>query len=105
MKLSKKQFCTAVRVYQSMQEEEREITSALGIVEWKPSDWINDYYEFLTEMCELEEDPRIGTDLDWFVYETDFGRRKDYCQVYEETSGKTWIIETPEALYDYIVKK
>ena len=101
MKLSKRQFCIAVRTYQSMQEEEREITTALGIVEWNPSDWINDYYELLSDMCELEEDHNMGTILDWFVFETDFGRRKDYCKIYDE--GKTWTIDSPEVLYDYIV--
>lgn len=105
MKLSKSQFCTAVRNYKSMLEEENEILDVLDMsCEWKPNDWINTYFEFLTEMCELESDPSIGTDLDWFCFDTSFGKYKDMCQVFDSKTGRTWTIETPEVLYDFITR-
>lgn len=105
MKLNKRQFCTAVRTYQSMFEEETALIEAFDISpEWKPGEWVDSYYELLTDMCELDEDPHIGTDLDWFCYETEFGKRKDYCKVYDTVTGRTWTIETPEILYDYIMR-
>lgn len=105
MKLDKQQFCTAVNNYKSMLEEESEILDVLDAgIEWKPSGWINTYYELLSEVCELEEDPMIGTDLDWFCFETDFGRRKDLCKAYDQETGRTWTIETPDILYDFITR-
>lgn len=89
-----------------MCEEEKKITDALNIgAEWAGADWINNYYELLTELCELEEDPHVGTDLDWFCFETDFGRKKDYCKVYDKFTDRTWRIETPETLYDFITRE
>ena len=105
MKLDKKQFCTAVDTYKTMMEEEKQIANALDIgAEWKGAEWIESYYELLIDLCELEEDEYIGTDLDWFCYETDFGRRTDYCKVYDTETGNTWTIRTPEVLYDYITR-
>ena len=104
MKLDKYQFCTAVNNYKSMLDEENEMVDALGIGEWKPLAWIDTYYDFLTEVSEVEEDPAVGTILDWFVFETDFGKRKDMCKVTDNYTGRTWMIETPEILYDFITR-
>lgn len=105
MKLDKRQFCTAVDTYRSMVDEESKIIEALDITpEWKMGEWVNNYYELLSDLCDLEEDSYIGTDLDWFCFETDFGRRKDWCKVYDHETGRTWTIETPEILYDFITR-
>ena len=80
MKLDKRQFCIAVDTYKTMLEEEHQMIDALDISpEWKGADWIANYYDLLSDLCELEVDPYVGTDLDWFCFETDFGRKKDYC--------------------------
>ena len=105
MKLSKHQFCVAVRTYQSMLEEDNELIDVLNTTpEWKPSEWVNNYYELLTDLCELEVDEYIGTDLDWFCFETDFGKREDLYKIYDKKTGRTWCIESPEILYDYITR-
>ena len=106
MKLSKRQFCIAVETYQSMLEEEQEIIKALDISpEWKGADWIANYYDLLTDLCEMEVDPYVGTDLDWFCFETDFGRKKGHCKVYDKHTDKTWTIDSPEILYDFITRE
>lgn len=106
MKLNKRQFCTAVKNYQTMLEEENQICDILNISpEWKGAEWIENYYDLLTELCELEEDPYIGTDLDWFCYETDFGNNDDYCKVFDHETSRTWHIKTPEILYDFIMRE
>ena len=105
MKLDKRQFCIAVETYKEMLEEQDELLDALNAnIEWKPGEWINNYYDLLSDLCELEEDPYIGTDLDWFCFETDFGRRKDMCKVFDHETSRTWHIESPEILYDYITR-
>ena len=104
MRLDKRQFCIAVETYKSMIEEEREIADVLNIGEWQPSEWINNYYELLAELCELETDPYVGTDLDWFCFDTDFGRKKDMNKIFDSETGRTWTINSPEILYDYITR-
>ena len=105
MKLTKSQFCTAINNYHSMLQEEEELMEALGIdPEWKPNDWIQAYYDFLIEMCELDSNDYYGNDVDWFCFETDFGRRKDMCVMYDVDTDRNWRVETPEILYDFITR-
>ena len=105
MKLTKLQFCTAVNTFEEMLEEERVIAEALDVnPEWKPMKWINNYYDFLYDICDLEEDPTYGTDLDWFCFEADFGHSTDCCKVYDQETGRTWTIKDAETLYDFITR-
>ena len=105
MKLSKRQFCLAVDIYQEMLEKEEELLNALNInPEWSPGEWINNYYDLLTDLCELDNDELYGSDLDWFCYDTKFGTDKDMNKVYDTKTGRTWRIETPEILYDFITR-
>lgn len=104
MKLTKHQFCVAVETYQAMLEENRDITNILDISEWYPSNWIENYYELLTDLSELEADPHVGTDLDWFCFDANFGKNKDCNKIFDTETGLTWRIESPEILYDYITR-
>ena len=105
MKLDKRQFCIAVKTYKEMIDEEEAIAQVLDISpEWKGAEWIQNYYDLLSDLCELEADPYMGTDLDWFCFETNFGRRKDMCKAYDHETGRTWTIETPDILYDFITR-
>jgi hypothetical protein len=105
MKLDKRQFCIAVETYQEMLEEEDKLINAFDISpEWKPGHWIQNYYELLEELCELEVDDLYGSDLDWFCFETNFGQKEDMNKVYDTETGRTWRIESPEILYDFITR-
>jgi len=85
-----------------MTEQEQEITGSLNIPpEWVCSEWIENYYNLLKELCELEENRYFGTDLDWFVYDIDFGRAEG-CHVYD--GDRLWTISSPEILYDFIMR-
>ena len=104
MKLDKKQFCTAVDTYKTMLEEENQIIDFLDISpNWKCSEWINNYYELLTDLCELEKDDLYGSDLDWFCFDTNFGKEKDLAVVEETASGRTWNIKDANMLYTMIM--
>lgn len=104
MRLTKKEFCTAVDTYKSMLEEQNEMDDVLNIGAWKPSWWIDNYYELLTDLSDLEVDPMIGTDLDWFCFDAKFGKNKDCNKIYDTETGLTWRIESPEILYDYLTR-
>ena len=102
MKLSKRQFCDAVTVFEKMYREENEIFNILNISpEWVCGEWIHQFYDFLSDVCDLEEDPKYGTTLDWFCFEADFGKAQDN-KIYVD--GKTWTINSPSILYDYIME-
>lgn len=101
MKLSKHEFCAAVNTYREMLEQEDKYCEILHLnPEWAPSEWIGNYYTLLSSLCELEEDIYVGTTLDWFCFETNFGERNN--KIFDGT--KTWRIESPEILYDYIME-
>lgn len=105
MKLDKAQFCTAVETYKVMLEEQDELLDALNAnIEWKPGEWINNYYDLLSDLCELEIDELYGSDLDWFCFDTKFGTDKEMNKVYDTETGRTWRIESPEILYDFITR-
>ena len=105
MKLSKEQFVKYVNIYEKMLNQEQEIWEAFGIApEWVCGDWISYYYGLLAEMCELKEDRVMGTWLDWFCYETDFGKDNTVNCVYDKDTGEICErITNAEKLYDLIV--
>lgn len=101
MKLNKRQFCTAVDTFREMLEQDDKYRELLHVnPEWAPSEWIGNYYTFLSNLCGLEEDIYVGTTLDWFCFETNFGKRNN--TIFD--GSKTWRIESPEILYDYIME-
>lgn len=105
MKLSKRQFCIAVETYKEMLEEENRLLDALEIgPDWKPGEWINSYYELLSDLCELEIDDLYGSDLDWFCFDAKFGANKDMNKIFDTETGRTWRIENPGLLYDFITR-
>lgn len=42
-----------------------------------------------------------GEWISWWLYETECGSKKDLCSITWE--GKTWCIETPSVLYDWLM--
>lgn len=102
MRLTKEEFVEAVNKYKQMLEEEYEIIDLIDVSpEWKPGTWVNEYYNLLSNMCELEENDIYGTDLDWFCYDTAFGEYEEFTKVYDGTTE--WNITSPEILYDFIM--
>ena len=102
MRLSKEEFIEYVNKYESMMKDEHDLINILNVnPEWKPSEWLNNYYDLLSRLCELPENPIYGTDLDWYCYETEFGKNKDFRVI---TDGvKRWDIKDAGALYDYLI--
>lgn len=105
MRLTKEEFVKAVNTYQKMLEEENEVMKVFDIMnpEWIGGRWIDEYYNLLSKMCELEKDELFGTDLDWFCYDTAFGENEELTKVYDGVTE--WNITSPEILYDFIMYK
>ena len=103
MRLTKEEFITYVNKYRDMSKEEEKITEILDVdPEWKPGQWVDSYYDFLNDMCELKEKSIYGTILDWRVFETKFGTRKNKNLIVID--NKEIRITNTEELYDYIMK-
>lgn len=105
MKLSKHEFCTAVNTFREMLDQENKYCDMLNVnPEWGPGEWINNYYELLSALCDLEVDIYSGTVLDWFCFDTKFGTDKSMNKIYDTKNDRYWRIESPETLYDYIME-
>lgn len=104
--ISKELFCEAVRELQRA---------------WDYQEGLNDYFKdngvdgyvfqpdcsdvlikVLEEAMNLEINDQIGSDLSYFCYELDFGRKFKPGDVTE--NGKDVDFSTPESLYDYLMK-
>ena len=61
--------------------------------------------EMLCGLMEIEynQNPHIGDDIQYFIYELNFG--KSSCAKHAiEYEGKSWDLSTAEKLYDYILE-
>ena len=109
MKLTKKQFVKYLNTYKHMMEEEDAVIDALGTgPEWIPSSWIENFYQLFSDMCEMHEDDTYGTSLDWYCYETNFGRNEhlNYITIHDAAGVEhKRTIDTPEKLYDLICEE
>lgn len=60
--------------------------------------------EMLCDLVEIEynNDRHIGDEIQYFIYELDYGKNKDSDKAVE-FDNKTFDLSTPEKLYDYII--
>lgn len=99
MRLTKNEFLSHLFTYRQMCEEEEKIVNALDIgFDSILSNWINNYYNFIHDLCELREG-EYGSTLDWWCFETNFGKNDAVI----ETDNETFKIHSAAALYDYLV--
>lgn len=106
MKLTKAQFCKYVNTYEKMIKESDRLAAEFGVEGiCKFDEWIANYYQMLTDMCELYENPSFGTDLDWFCFEADFGKNEEMNKVYIGNREWPWVIKDAGILYDFITRE
>ena len=76
--------------------------------DWVCGRWLNNYYNLLTDLCEFENDDfeqMYGTDLDWYCWETQFGKSNTTITYNAGDKGLIINVNTPEKLYEFIVAK
>lgn len=56
--------------------------------------------KLLSKIFDLEEYD-YGTDIDYYIYELEYGKRAEEFKF--DDLGKTWVLNSPEILYDYII--
>lgn len=57
----------------------------------------------LSRLFRLEENEKYGTDIDYFIYDLEWGKEAEEFTF--EDKGKNWVLKTPEDLYDYLIYK
>lgn len=109
--ISKETFCLLMRSVKEQLDSDRKRSK---ILESFADDEVGDsYIVFTTQLIdkvvralELEfgqDNSGYGSDISWFIWEKDFGRRKD-MNIYDKDNN---IIptDTPEELYDFMVNE
>lgn len=104
---SKQNFLNYINALEDVFEEQRTLSSVLkyfSVYENFPafSNMIDQYVKMLSELVEQPLDTENGNDLEYFIWEEDFG--KDF-QIGDmlDIDGTPVDISTPEKLYDYIL--
>lgn len=102
--MTKKQFVTIInelKNYDKAIDKLMEVNSSLALAIVEKYDLKDTVVKSLEYTFNLPEHPHIGSDIAWWVYETEYGI-KNYS-IY--TDKETIAIDTAEKLYDLIVGK
>lgn len=101
MRLTKDEFIDGINTIKKMYSEEQQILAALDTSpEWKCGEWVDNYYNLFIQLCELPENDYYGTDVDYFIYELNFG--KDWKPGMVKENGEDIKLTTPEELWDFV---
>lgn len=74
-----------------------------GAAPWEPSGILVDkMVHLLNVMFDLEETATFGSDIEFFIFELDFGRNPDNLHIGEKDGNKIYI-SSAEELYDWII--
>lgn len=113
--ISKEEFCKYISILKKQDEKEDLITKAFRQVDEEADVAFISLYsseraailDLLNVVMDTEINPQIGSDIEYFCYDLDFGK------VYE-SGKKDWIkdendeiidLSTAEKLYDYLVEE
>ena len=80
MRLTKKEFMEGLKKYQEMVQKNDKVVSVLGsICELYSDDFLEAYLNLFRNMCDIiDEDNTYANDLDYFIYDLEFGTKWHY---------------------------
>ena len=101
--MTKEQFVRILNLIKEYDEKldvlfEANRTIAMGIVEHY--DLKDAIIETLEYAMNVKTDPNYGSDISWWVFETEYGKKNPYVYI----KGRKYSITTPEKLYNLIKK-
>lgn len=102
--MTKKQFVTIINELQNYDkaiDKLMEVNSALAMGIVCNYDLKDTVIKSLEYAFNLKETPHIGTDISWWVYETEYGKKINAVTI----NNKQICIDTAEKLYDLITGK
>lgn len=101
MKLNKKDFCKAMKTYETLWTE---TNKALNYLKESFTDqYLDAYYDLFITACGFKNKQYLMAAIDWFCFDTDFGQNKETRIINDKNT--IWDITTPERLYEYLTTK
>lgn len=105
--LTYEQFVKAMKAFEEYDNYESKLND-MGLNLWEQEEISNlksNYVHLLNAAMGLEEDEDsiTGTDLEYFIYELDFG--KDPAGLMEDSQDKKAFTSGLKVFYDYLIKK
>lgn len=107
--ISKETFCRVINEVQAVNERIDELQDvnpsfASGIVEEYSIQ--DELISVLEENMNLYVDPKYGSTISWWIYDTEFGKNSPYIWLNKgKKDEEKLILDTVEKLYDYCVKE
>lgn len=111
--ISKEKFVEYINFIKSLDDKESKLQDGLQACFGKENvgcifvfnEVVPKMIEMLCDLMEVEynRDPHIGDDIQYFIYDLNFGKSKDAVEAII-TDGKTYDLSTAEKLYDYILE-
>ena len=108
--MNKRKFVKSMNILKAYTDWEHKLYE-LGVNFWEQdevSNLVTNYLELLAEICHCDATDEYGTDIDYFIYETDWGKDADEYSITEtdEDGNEVEIkLNTVEDLWDYLAKQ
>ena len=112
--ISKEKFCEYINLLKKMDEKEESLTDAFRNLDENADVSLVGLYtterlailDLLNTVMDAQVDENFGSDIEYFCYELEFGKRyltrDDWVT---DADGNKIDLSTPEKLYDYLVKE
>ena len=109
MKLSKEEFVTYINNLKSFYDYYEHVYiishGSINILDSNnTSKVIQSYIDMLEKLMEVEKYPIIGSDIQYFVHELDFGTSDIAHEAIKLENGEIVDVSSIEKLYDYLVR-
>ena len=111
--ISKEKFVEYINFIKSLDDKESKLQDGLQACFGKENvGYVSVFNEVVPKMIEMlcdlmeieyDRDPHIGDDIQYFIYELNFGESKGAAEAVI-VDGKTYDMSTAEKLYDYILE-
>ena len=90
------------RQWDKLRDDMNELSSYSPVDFYPCIDYINIIEELLVDIFNLPELEHTSNDISYWMYEMDFGREAKSHPI--RTNHKTYILDTAEKLYDYLME-
>lgn len=104
--ISKETFCKVINEVKKVNEKLdrlQEVNSGLALAFVEEYSIQDALISVLEEDMHLQVDPRFGSNISWWIYETNFGKENPYIWVGKRK--KKIILDTAEKLYDFCLRE
>ena len=109
--ITKEQFCNAGRAFENFKTENDRMMDEMDKIFHSSAfsgfyvEMLNSSYSLITKLITIlsNDNESFIDDLEWFIYEADFGRGSDSSCTIIIDNTETFVIHSWEAFYDYLL--